>query len=124
MVTFSRFLDEIGERGAGPRERKTMCDNIISTFLESGAAANTFPVTRHRETREAEKSDEEYTYYSFTIKGTKGKIGPVTLTNKGKQADPRIYVFTSGDEADSWFAENNVDLDKYLASGEGKGLVG
>jgi len=57
----------------------------------------------------------------------------VTLTNKGKQADPKIYVFTSADEigrvkivdeAQSWLEENNVKIDKYLASGEGKGLVG
>lgn len=81
-----------------PRERKTMYDNIISTFLESDATANTIPVTRHKETREAEKSDEEHTYYSFTIGGTKEKISPVTLRNKSKEADPKIYVFTTGDE--------------------------
>ena len=57
-----------------------MYDDIISTFLESGATAYTIPVARHKETREAEKSDEEYIDYSFTIRGTKEKISPVTLS--------------------------------------------
>jgi len=109
-----------------------MYDNIISTFLESDAIANAIPVIRHKEIRKSEKTDKEHTYHSFTIKGTKEKTSPVTLRNKGKEADPKIYVFTSGDEigpveivdeAQSWFEENNVNLNKYLGS-SGKGLVG
>jgi hypothetical protein len=109
-----------------------MYDNIIGTFLESDARANTISIIRHKGTREAGKSDEEYIYCSFTIEGTKEKISPVTLRNKGKQTDPKICVFTSGDEiglvkivdeAQEWFKENNVNLDEYLGS-SGKGLVG
>jgi len=74
LVTFFGSLDEIGKRGARPGERRTMYDNIISTFLESDATANTIPVTRPRETGEAEKSDEEYTYYSFTIRELRRRL--------------------------------------------------
>ena len=119
-----KSLDKIEKRVARPREKRTtMYDNIINTFLESDAVANTIPVVRHKDIRKSEKSGEEYTHYTFTIKGTKQKISPVTLRNKGKEADPKIYVFTSGDEiglvkivdeAQSWFEENNVNLDKYL----------
>jgi len=59
-----------------------------------------------------------------SLKGTKQKISPVTLRNKAREADPKIYVFTSGDEIGlvKIVDEAQEKIEKSLAQGIPKSI--